>query len=73
MALTTIPLGVQKKNVFPLTRPILFKHPTFYFLKIKMQNKKKKKKKKRVKHRSSTTYLYFHKITGPTLFFSGEK
>ena len=31
-----------------------------------MQNKK-------VKHRPSTKYLYFHKITGPTLFFSGEE
>ena len=31
-----------------------------------MQNKK-------VKHRPSTKYLYFHKITGPILFFSGEK
>ena len=28
---------------------------------------------KKVKHRPSTKYLYFHKITGPTLFFSGEK
>ena len=38
-----------------------------YFLSVKMQNKKK------VKHRPSTKYLYFHTITGPTLFFSGEK
>ena len=30
-----------------------------------MQNKK-------FKHRPSTKYLYFHKITGPILFFSGE-
>ena len=36
-----------------------------YFLSVKMQNKK-------LKHRPSTKYLYFHKITGPTLFFSGE-
>ena len=28
---------------------------------------------KKVKHRPSTKYLYFHKITGPILFFSGEK
>ena len=26
-----------------------------------------------VKHRPSTKYLCFHKITGSTLFFSGEK
>ena len=31
-----------------------------------MQNKK-------VEHPPSTKYSYFHKITGPTLFFSGEK
>ena len=31
-----------------------------------MQNKK-------VKHRAITKYLHFHKITGPTLFYSGEK
>ena len=31
-----------------------------------MQNKK-------LKHRPSTKYPYFHKITGPTLFFSGEE
>ena len=31
-----------------------------------MQNKK-------VKHQPSTEYLYFHKITGLTPFFSGEK
>ena len=31
-----------------------------------MQNKK-------VKHQPSAKYLYFHKITGPTLFFSGER
>ena len=31
-----------------------------------MQNKK-------VKHRPSTKYLYFHKITDPTQFFSGDK
>ena len=30
-----------------------------------MQNKK-------VKHRPLTKYLHFHKITGPTLFVSGE-
>ena len=36
------------------------------FLSVKMQNKK-------AKHRSSTKYMYFNKITGPTLFFSGEK
>ena len=28
---------------------------------------------KNVKHRPSTKYLYFHKITGPTLFCFGEK
>ena len=28
---------------------------------------------KNVKHRPSTKYLHFHKITGPFLFFSGEK
>ena len=32
-----------------------------------MQNKKK------IKYRSSTKYLYFHEITGPTLFFPEEK
>ena len=40
--------------------------PLCYFLSVKMQNKK-------VKHQPSTKYLYFHKITGSTLFFSGEK
>ena len=34
-------------------------------LSVKMQNKQ-------VKHRPSTKYSYFHNITGPTLFFSGE-
>ena len=37
-----------------------------YFLSVKMQNKK-------VKHQPLTNYLYFHKITRLTLFFSGEK
>ena len=36
------------------------------FLSVKMQNKK-------IKHRLSKQYLYFHKITDPTLFFSGEE
>ena len=53
--------------MFPLTRPTLFQtSDSAIFLSVKMQNKK-------VNHRPSTKYLYFHKITGPTLFFSGEK
>ena len=36
-----------------------------YFLSVKIQ-------KEKVKHRPSTKYPYFHKITGPTLFCSGE-
>ena len=59
-------LGV-KKALFPLTRPTL---PVSiirlcYLLISKMQNKK-------VKHQLSIKYLYFQKITGPTLLFSGE-
>ena len=54
--------------MFALTRSTLFQTPdSAIFLSVKMQNKQ-------VKRRSSTTkYLYFHTITGPTLFFSGEK
>ena len=37
-----------------------------YFLSVKMQNKK-------IKHRPSTKYLYFHKVTGPTLFWRKKK
>ena len=56
------------KNSYVSTNPTdpVSKTRLCYFLSIKMQNKKEK-------HRPSTKYLYFHKITGPTLFFSGEK
>ena len=60
-------VGVKKIAVFPLTQPTLFQtSDSAIFLSIKMQNKT-------VKHQPSTKYLYFHKITGPTVFFSGEK
>ena len=59
-------LGVKRIVVFPLTRPTMFQTPD-YFLSVKMQNIK-------VKHRPSTKYLFFfHKITGPTLFFFWRK
>ena len=50
---------------FPLTR-LCFKHPILLCFISKNANKK-------VNHRPSTKYLYFHKITGLSLFFSGEK
>ena len=56
----------KKIAVFPLTLLTLFHTLLCYFLSVKVQNKK-------VKHRPSTKYLYFYKITGPILFFSGEK
>ena len=59
-------LNGVKIAVFPFFRPSLFQTPDSAISISKMQNKK-------AKHRPSTKYLYFHKITGPTLFFSGEK
>ena len=57
----------KKIGVFPLARPTLFQTPdSVIFLSVKMKNKN-------IKHRPSTKYLYFHKTTGPTLFFSEEK
>ena len=62
------PICIRRKKNCVSTNPtdLVSNARLCYFLSVKMQNKK-------VKHRPLTKHLYFHKITGPTLFFSGEK